>query len=284
MNSNEYREQIRREIEGALGRSQPRIAGTPTPSVPESARQWLQVLGDAAQPAETRRAALQGLQQLSFNVKAFAEVRAEYIAILRRIVDDPDGALREGALETLAQEKDEFAQRRLLAGLHRDEPPLVDDAKAIQFLAYDIHAEHFPVMRRLAQDASDPDTRREAVKALSADTESADLLYRIFDDTREDDGVRQASASALLSVAPARFEQRAKQAVLDTGDAESVRAAALTALAYFASPAAVAGDNQFMEGVSNVESAPTPAGFGPDAGSEGDLAKALRLFRERHGR
>jgi len=283
MNSNEYREQIRREIEGALGRSRPGLAGAPAASVPESARQSLAVLGDPAQSAETRRAALQALQQLSFNVKAFAAVRAEYIAVLRRIVDDPDAGLREGALETLAQEKDEFAQRRLLAGLNREEPPLVDDGKAIQFLAYDIHAEHFPAMRRLAQDAPDPDTRREAVKALSADTDAADLLYRIFDDTREDEGVRQASASALLSVDPARFEQRAKQAVLDAGDADSVRAAALTALTYFANPAALAGDNQFMDGVSNVESAPTPAAI-PNAESGGDLAKALRLFREKHGR
>ena len=116
MNSNEYREQIRREIEGALGRSRPGLAGAPAASVPESARQSLAVLGDPAQSAETRRAALQALQQLSFNVKAFAAVRAEYIAVLRRIVDDPDAGLREGALETLAQEKDEFAQRRLLAG------------------------------------------------------------------------------------------------------------------------------------------------------------------------
>lgn len=249
MNSNDYREQIRRGIEDELRSRPPGFR----PEAGESGLQWLRILRDPRQPTEARRAALQGLQQLSFNVASFAELRADYIAVLRAIIDDPDRELREGALEALAQEKDEYAQRRLLAGLNREEEPRVDDAKAILLLSYDIHAEHFPVMRRLAQEASELDTRREAVKALSADTESADLLYDIFDNRSENDSVRRAGASALMSVDPVRFEQRAKQAVLDASEAESVRASSLTALAYFAPATALAGDTAFMEGVSNVE-------------------------------
>jgi hypothetical protein len=287
MTSNEYREQIRREIEKELGGRDASLRAVPAASPSESAREWLRTLGDQAQPAASRRAALEALQQLSFKANAFAAIRAEYIDALRSVIDDPDRQLREIALETLAQEKDEYAQRRLLAGLNREEAPLVEDSKAIQFLGYDIHADHFPTMRRLAENAPDVDTRREAVKVLAADTDSANLLYGIFDNRSEDDSVRRASASALLSVDPARFEERAKQVVLDASDAESVRAAALTALTYFANPTALADDPQFMNGVSNLRppappSAALTTGLAPEP--EGDLAKAVRMFTQRHGR
>ena len=245
-----------------------------------------QLLATVSNPAgdrTTRLAALQALQELSFTSKLLRQMNAQLIATLRGVIDDPDPEIRETAMEMLAQKKDEVVQRRLRDGLERREPPLVDDAQAIQLLGYDIHAGFFPVLRRLARESSDPATRLEAVKLLAADPDSADLLLAVFDDKREDDDVRRASGSALMSVARERFERRAKEAVLDESETEQVRAASLTALTHLAD-ADLASDTDFLARVSNVGAAPPSGGFEESVSPpEGDLAKAVRAFKERHG-
>lgn len=285
MNNEEYREQLRRQIEEELAQ-QPALAAAAASDAPPDPEPYLQILGDANRSAEERRAALVTLQQLSFNVPLLAEFRPAFIETLRAIIDDPDERLRDMALESLAQEKDEYAQRRLLAGLRRDEEPLVSDKTAIQFLSYDIHAEHFPILRRLARESPDAATRREAVHALAADTESADLLLAIYADKNEDDEVRSASGSALLAVDPLRFEERAKETVIDDSDAESVRAASLTALTYYGNPSALAEDADFMGRVAQVDTRGPALSAAAAAGAESDdgtLAKAVRMFQSRYG-
>jgi HEAT repeat protein len=283
MNSEEYREQIRRQIEQEAGDQESKgfWAGSDDPE------QLLRTVRDTTRPAEERIAALEMLQQLSFSAAAFAELRPAFIETLRAIVDDPDERLRAMVLESLAQEKDEYAQRRLLAGLAGEENRLVTDERAIQFLGYDIHGEHFPLMRRLALDAPDPGTRREAVKVLSSDTESADLLLDIYGNKSEVDEVRRASASALLSVDPVRFEERAKETVVDDDDAESVRAASLTALTYYGNPSVLANDKEFVERVARVKTGIPDLfaeGTSPEEDSEkGALAKAVRVFQAQYG-
>lgn len=249
------------------------------------------IAADRSRDSVVRQAALRSLQELSFTSMLLRQMNAQLIAALRSIVDDPDEELREIAIEMLAQKKDEFVQRRLLDGLERREPPLVDDGKAIQFLGYDIHGGWFPTMRRLARESPDPATRLEAVKLLAADPGSADLLLAIFDDKGEDDDVRRASGSALMSVARDRFEPRAKEAVLDDSDTEPVRAASLTALTHFATSGDLANDADFVARLSDVAArSPSPdvlsdiqlEGLTMEA-PEGDLAKAVRIFKERNG-
>jgi len=251
--------------------------------------QLLAMTVDPSEDSATRRAALHSLQELGFTSVLLKTMNAQLIAALRSIIDDPDPMLREIAVEMLAQKKDELVQRRLLDGLGRRDTPVVDDNKAIQFLGYDIHAGQFPIVRKLARESPDPATRREAVKLLAADTESAELLLSIFDDKDEDDEVRRASGSALLSVAPRRFTQRAKRAVLDDSEVESVRVASLTALTHFASPDDLPNDREFIAGLSKVKfNVPGPArkkALGPaDPGrEENDLAKAVQTFKKRYG-
>ena len=285
MNSDEYREQIRKEVEEELARQKDSSEAALASAAPELTPQdQLRILGDKTESASARRGALQALQQLAFKVPQFAEIRPAFIEVLRTVIDDPDAQLREQAIEALAQEKDEYVQRRLLEGLRHEGKKLVDDQKAIQFLGYDVHAEHYPILRKLAQDSPDAGTRREAVQALAADPQSANLLYDIYDNKTEDEDVRNSSASALMNVAPEKFEERAKQAVVDESDSENVRAASLTALTYF-SPEAIEKDKDFVEQVKNVEAAMAP----PDAAlsAAGDeeaspLAKAVRKFRSRY--
>jgi HEAT repeat protein len=285
MNSEEYREQIRKEVEEELARQKDSSEAALASAAPEPTPQDLvQTLADKSESASARRAALQALQQLAFKVPQFAAIRPAFIEALRTVIDDPDTHLREQAVETLAQEKDEYVQRRLLEGLEHKEKKLVDDQKAIQFLGYDVHAEHYPILRKLAKDSPDAGTRREAVQALAADPQSSNLLYDIYDNKSEDDEVRSASASALMSVAPEKFEERAKQAVVDESDAENVRAASLTALTYF-SPEAIEKDKGFVEQVKGVEAAMAPPDAALSAASDEDaspLAKAVRKFRARY--
>ena len=293
MNREEYRAQIRREVDEAQAeqpaatlsaadgeRAEVASLLNTAPEESGNAEQLLAILGDPARSAESRRAALQAIQQLSFNAPLFERIRPALIDILRRVIEDPDERLREMAIEVLAQEKDEYVQRRLIDGIERREEPLVTDEKAIQFLGYDVHAQHFPVIRKLARESADAATRREAVKLLSADTESAELLAGIYDNKTEEDDVRRASGSALMSLDPLKFEELAKQVVVDDYDAESVRAASLTALTHFANPTAIANDTDFVDRVASVGAgAPELLGAGAE---EGDLAKAVRLFRSKY--
>lgn len=275
----------------------------------EALDQLFAIVSDPTADALLRRAALEGLRELAVASRVLKDRNVQLIAMLRGLVEDPDQELRETAISMLAQRKDEFVQRRLLDGLERREEPLVDDTRAIVLLGNDIHAGFIPTMRRLAKESPNPAVRLEATKLLAADPASADLLFEIFDDKSEDDEVRRASASALMSVARDRFEPRAKEAVLDEDDTDQVRAASLTTLTHFAGPEQI--DSDFITSVANVDTssserivtsdaddafkvregdlAEAVRSAAPDADDafkvrEGDLAKAVRIFKERHGR
>jgi len=130
------------------------------------------LLGDNAEPAVVRLAALRVLQQSSFRAATFNPKRPEYLTALRTVIDDPDASLRQQALEILAQDKDEYAQRRLLEGLKDPSQALVLPGKAVQLLGYDIHAEHYPILRDMVQNPPSPEAKQEAVRLLAADPTS----------------------------------------------------------------------------------------------------------------
>src|ERR1051326_2260945 len=121
MTSDEYREQLQKQIDEEIARQQDGSAAALASAAPaQTPQDLLQVLADKTESASARLAALHALQQLSFNVPLFAEIRPAFLEILRTVIDDPDALLREQAVEALAQEKDEYVQRRLLAGLSGD--------------------------------------------------------------------------------------------------------------------------------------------------------------------
>src|SRR5262249_42950967 len=146
---------------------------------------------------------------------AFPAKRPDYLAALRSIIDDPDAELRRRAIGILAREKDEYVQRRLIDGLEGRSEALVPTEKAIQYLGYDVHAEYFPLLRRIVEDPPNPEARTEAVRLLAADPSSTDLLLTIFSDKGESPDVRKISAIGLHSAAPHRFEEQARRIVLD---------------------------------------------------------------------
>lgn len=202
------------------------------------------VLLDAARPADLRMAVLDTLQQISFRMVAFPGKRPDYLAALRSVVDDPDAELRQRAIGILAREKDEYVQRRLIDGLEGRSAALVPAEKAIQYLGYDIHAEYFPLLRRIVENPPSPAARTEAVRLLAADPSSADLLLTLLSNKQENGDVRRVSAIGLQSAAPARFEEQARRIVLDDDEDDQLRAMSITALTHFANPEALSRDDE----------------------------------------
>ncbi len=204
----------------------------------------LEVLRDTARPADDRLAVLDVLQQISFRMAAFPAKRPDYLATLRSIVDDPDAQLRQRAIGILAREKDEYVQRRLIDGLEGHSEALVPTEKAIQYLGYDIHAEHFPLLRRIVDQPPSNVARTEAVRLLAADPASTDLLATILSNKTESPDVRRISAIALQSAAPGRFEEQARRIVLDDDEDDQLQALSITALTHFADPEALSHDDE----------------------------------------
>lgn len=209
----------------------------------------------STEPAVVRLAALRVLQTSSFRAATFNPKRPEYLAALRTVIDEPNASLRQQALEILAQAKDEYAQRRLLEGLEDSSKALVPPGKAVQLLGYDVHAEHYPILRDMVQNPPSPEAKREAVRLLASDPTSKDLLADILKDKDERREVRNASASALQSLAPIEFEEQAKQIVLDDNEYDDLRATAINALALFADQEALGQDAELTRRVEQLRDA-----------------------------
>jgi uncharacterized protein (UPF0147 family) len=219
---------------------------------PELIDTLLELLRDATVPADLRRAILNVLQQISFRMVLFPGKRPEYLATLRSIIEDPDAQLRRRAIGILAREKDEYVQRRLIEGLEQRSRALVPAAKAIQFLGYDIHAEYFPLLRRIIEQPPSRAAKREAVRLLSADPASSDLLVTLLNDKQQDPEVRRTAAVALQSLAPGRFEAQARRIVLDDDEDDELRAVSISALTQFANPAALRQDDQLNRRIEQL--------------------------------
>ncbi len=206
-------------------------------SRPEVMRALITVLADQADDARVRRAAQGALEELSFAVGDFAPYDADYRGALRTAATDPDPQLAEGALEVLALGQDEYAQRLLVQGLEDPSTAVVSRLRALQFLGYDLHSGHYPMLRRIVEEAADPEERTTALRLLAADSGSAALLERIVADRSENVQARTVSAIALNAQDPDAFASTARAIVLDAEDNDDLRAVCLTALTVVPAPA-----------------------------------------------
>jgi hypothetical protein len=215
----------------------------------------LKVLRDRDEPIKVRLAALQAIQAASFAVVAFQSCRGDYIAALRRVADDPDQELRQRALGILAREKDGFAQKKLIDGLRDPDKALVPPEKALQLLAYDVHAEAYAVAREIVSNPPNDAARREALRVLSADATSAPMFETLLRDKKESSEVRQLSAAALQALTPQTLQSRAREIVLDTSESDDIQATSLTALTQFGDAGAVAKDAALLARVNELSGA-----------------------------
>jgi hypothetical protein len=212
----------------------------------------LDLLRDADQPQEVRIAALQAVQAASFSVLAFEPCRGAWLAALRQVAADPDPEIRQSALGILMREKDGFAQKKLLEGLRKPEKALLPPEKALQLLSYDVHSDAYPVAREIVRDPPNPMARREALRLLAADADSAPLFAKVLRDKDELAENRQISAAALQSLRPDALQDHAREIVFDESEYPEIQATSLTALTQFGDEEAVMTDDALMKRVDSL--------------------------------
>jgi hypothetical protein len=240
---------------------------------PELVDLLLELLADQRVPTDLREEVLDVLQQISFRIVLFPAKRPNYLATLRSIVDDPDARLRRRVIGILAREKDEYVQRRLLEGLEHRSRALVPPSKAIQFLGYDLHAEQFPLLRRIVQRPPSRAAKREAVRLLAADPAASDLLAALLDDPHEHPDIRRAAAVALQALAPDQFLERARRIVLAGEEDDELRALSVSALTLFANPAELGDDTELGQRIQQLHA---------ESGSQ-QVRQATATYMARHG-
>lgn len=183
------------------------------------------MLTDKSLPDPVRGTALNVLQASSFSSPAFLANRASYMGALRALVDDDNDGIRESAIEYLAMNKDEYVQRRLVEGLENPKKKVTKPQLAVQYLSYDLHADHFPLLRKLVADPPNKKTRMEALRNLAADSGSKDLLAKTMADKKENPEIRHLSAVALQRLDPATFEQQAEKVLKTKSEDEELKVA-----------------------------------------------------------
>jgi len=204
------------------------------------------ILRNGDEPIPVRLAALQMLQAASFGAPAFEPLRGVYMTALRQVAQDPDAELRQRAFGLLARARDGFAQRRLLEGLRDPQKALVPPEKALQLLAYDIHAEAYPIAREIVSKPPSAVAKREALRLLAADAATAPVFEQILRDKSEAPELRQTAAGALRALQPDRLQAYAREALLDPLENEELQATSLTALTQFGDEASVTGDTSLL--------------------------------------
>ncbi|MGI9054102.1 MAG: hypothetical protein ACR2HQ_15900 [Ilumatobacteraceae bacterium] len=211
----------------------------------------LATLLDRKEPVAVRLAALQALGVLDFLGPRFSPFRADYKQALRELATDPRATVRESALELLAIDRDPYAQDLLVRGLERPKEAVVSEAKALQFLGYDDHADFAPLARRVYKRAKGA-AREESLRMLATDPQSERLFTRLLKDKAETSSIRQISASGLQSLNPAAFERTARRIVADDDDFNEIRATSLAALAHGREAGEKPPDQKFIDTVQNL--------------------------------
>jgi hypothetical protein len=191
----------------------------------------LELLDDASVAPEVRLAALRKVGAAEFQADRFTPFRADFIARLRKLALDDDKALREAALERLSFSNDEEAQKLLREGLERKRKLLVSDAKAVQLLASDDHSGSVDLFRNLAVNGKGQ-VREQALRALAADSQSVPLFQQIATDKTEHPALREVALANLKSMAPMVLSDVGLSVVLDAGNSDRLRAAAVSALTH----------------------------------------------------
>ncbi|ABD06872.1 hypothetical protein RPB_2166 [Rhodopseudomonas palustris HaA2] len=192
----------------------------------------LTILRNAEAPAAARMNALDELQIARFSSEGFDAHRAEFLQTLRDIArPETPAELRESALATLSAENDASAEEKLRAGLFDDKLALVSPLRALQILSLNDHADVAPLAEIVFRDTDDLSTKEAALRVLSTDPKSQDLLQDVLTDKDQARSLRALSATGLNVLNPARFADVAKTLVTDTSDFEDIRASALGALA-----------------------------------------------------
>lgn len=224
---------------------------------PETIELVLKVLQDKTSPPSLRQAAMKNLKLLQFISPTITDYKANILEVMRSLLD-PNDPLKGEALEFLAKKRDSRTQELLMKCLRDKDESLAPLAKTIQLLGYDMHSAVYPLLREVVATSNLPNTAREAVRLLSNDPDSADLLEKVFGSLDFPEEVRTASASALQALNPLKFETTAKKNVGDEKQPTGVRIVSAMALEKLSNPTSLVKDVDFQDVVERaIESKPT---------------------------
>jgi hypothetical protein len=247
-----YRERYEAELaKAATSMEESAAAPLEAQNLEQQVEALLATLRDPAAAVADRTAALEELAALDFLGPRFGPFRAAYNEALREVATDQPRELRVRALETLAIDRDGYAQELLVQGLREPKKALVPEAKAIQLLGYDDHAQVVPLAREVFERGTGP-AREEALRVLATDPESEQLFDRLLKDKSEKRRIRQLSASGLQSLNPEAFDKTARKIVADEDDYNDIRATALAALAHGREARESSADPKLVETVQKA--------------------------------
>jgi hypothetical protein len=235
----------------------------------------LGVLRDRDEPSAVRKAALRALKAAAFLGPLFDPCREEFLRTLYGVATEPgtDSELREESFEVLAISKVEEALQLLLRGLEDPARALVRPAKAIQFLAYDVHGRAAAVVRRLFDKITDISAKAEALRLLASDPASEGLFARLLKDKSQSPTLRALSATGLKLLNLETFENTVRELVKDKDEDDNLRATFLSALTHLRDRRSAQDDPDFVQDVREL------ARSGPER-----LRASARRFIDRFGR
>jgi hypothetical protein len=222
------------------------------PSDLKTLRAAIAKLTEIDRPVADRLSVLQAVQAATFGLLEFDAARPEYLAALRQVAMDTDEDLRKRALGILSRENDKFAQKLLLDGLQDPAKAVVAPEKALQLLSYNAHAGAYPIARKLVKNPPSVAAKREAIRLLASDPQSAKLIEDTLADKKESVEIRRLSANALHSLQPERLQRWAAKAAADNTEDEDMVATSLSALHEFGDTAAITSDKTLRTRVAKL--------------------------------
>jgi len=221
----------------------------------------IETLSNPEAPVELRGAALSVLQATTFTSPIFGAKRADYMNALRNVATEKTSAssdkalasLKSRAIEYLALEQDEYIQQRLLEGLEDPKKKIVKPEVAIQLLAYDLHADYYPTLRKIVENPPNKRSKKEALRNLAADPDSADLLLKCLNDKNEDKETRHVCAVGLQSLNPEALQRSVKQLITDPKEDKELRVALLNTMSYTPDTKIIDEDPEFQSKLDSIE-------------------------------
>lgn len=221
----------------------------------EFINELLDLLNNESIPSKMKDTALSVLQGSTFGSPILDSKRPEYNNALRNLVEsDCPQNIKSRAAEYLAIDKDQYIQSKLLDGLENPKDAFIKPEVAIQLLSYDLHSDAYPVLRKIAEDPPNKRAKKEAIRSLSADPESAGLLQKVLEDKDEDKETRHVAATGLQAIEPELLKNSLKEILTDKNENEELRVALLNTLNYTENTENIDNDEDFqskLEGLKN---------------------------------
>lgn len=172
---------------------------------------------------------------------------------LRAVATDDNASLREPALETLAAEKDEYAQRLLIDGLSGEGQAYLPADKAIRYLSYDLHSDYYPVIFDVLQKSEDnSQIQIEATRVLGGYEKARSYIAKKLKDTKSSIQLRKICAATLNANDQEYFIEQAKEIIVNDQDDQEFRSFCLDALAKTPQISKIRMDEKFNNRVKDI--------------------------------